>query len=181
MKFQVGDSIEVLDDAIKGTVLKVSGTSVLVATEDGFEMSFLETELVKIKGDAMKVSNFDVAKAVKEKQQGIKQKKKSPKMEKVVPPMEVDLHIHKLTESTRGMTNFDMLNLQMDTAKHKLEFAIEKRIQKIVFIHGVGQGVLKTELEYLFGRYDNVTFYDADYKTYGLGATEVYIYQNANN
>jgi hypothetical protein len=48
-----------------------------------------------------------------------------------------------------------------------------------VFIHGVGEGVLKLELEYLFGRYNNVKFYDADYKKYGLGATEVYIYQNA--
>ena len=47
-----------------------------------------------------------------------------------------------------------------------------------VFIHGVGEGVLKLELEYLFSRYDNVKFYDADYQKYGLGATEVYIYQN---
>ena len=34
------------------------------------------------------------------------------------------------------------------------------------------------ELEYLFGRYDNIKYYDADYKKYGLGATEVYIFQN---
>jgi hypothetical protein len=47
-----------------------------------------------------------------------------------------------------------------------------------VFIHGIGEGVLKLELDYLFGRYNYVKFYDADYKQYGLGATEVYIYQN---
>ena len=92
--------------------------------------------------------------------------------------MEVDLHINQLVKSSRGMSNHEMLNLQLDTARHKLEFAIRKRIQKVVFIHGVGEGVLKMELEYLLGRYANVKFYDADYQKYGLGATEVYILQN---
>ena len=38
--------------------------------------------------------------------------------------------------------------------------------------------VIKEELGYLFRKYDNVKFYDADYQKYGLGATEVYIFQN---
>jgi dsDNA-specific endonuclease/ATPase MutS2 len=48
----------------------------------------------------------------------------------------------------------------------------------MVFIHGVGEGVLRQELETLLGRYSNVQFYDADYKSYGIGATEVRIFQN---
>lgn len=92
--------------------------------------------------------------------------------------MEVDLHIHQLTNLSKRMTNHEMLTLQVDTARHKLEFAIRNRIQRIVFIHGVGEGVLRSELEFLFGRYSNVTYYDAEYATYGAGATEVYIYQN---
>ena len=48
-----------------------------------------------------------------------------------------------------------------------------------MFIHGVGEGVLRTELEFLLGRYPNVAFYDAEYAKYGVGATEVYIYQKA--
>lgn len=71
-----------------------------------------------------------------------------------------------------------MLTIQLDTAKRQLEFAISKRIQKVVFIHGVGAGVLRTELEYLFRQYDNVKYYDADFQKYGRGATEIYIYQN---
>ena len=60
-----------------------------------------------------------------------------------------------------------------------IEFAIKKRIPKIVFIHGVGEGVLKSELHFLFNNYP-VKYYDASYQKYGLGATEVYIYQNSN-
>ncbi|HET8809171.1 MAG TPA: Smr/MutS family protein, partial [Flavobacteriaceae bacterium] len=99
--------------------------------------------------------------------------------ERNLPAMEVDLHIHQLVNSTKNLTNFDMLNLQLDTAKRQLDFAIKKRIQKVVFIHGVGEGVLRAELESLFRRYDNLKFYDADYQKYGLGATEVYIFQNS--
>ena len=107
-------------------------------------------------------------------------KKKSGKVkpkERFEPIFEVDLHIHQLTKSTRGMTNHDMLTLQLDTAKRQLEMAIHKRFQKIVFIHGKGEGVLKLELDYLFSRY-NVKFYEANFQKYGSGATEVYIYQN---
>jgi dsDNA-specific endonuclease/ATPase MutS2 len=75
------------------------------------------------------------------------------------------------------MDNYDMLNLQLDTAKRKVEFAIQKRVSKIVFIHGVGEGVLKSELQSLLNKYP-VKHYDASYKKYGLGATEVYIFQN---
>src|SRR5690606_32671929 len=94
--------------------------------------------------------------------------------ERNAPPMEVDLHIEKLVNSYRGMSNYDILNLQMETAKRQIEFASRKRIQKLVFIHGVGEGVLKAELDSLLGRYDNLKFYDADYQKYGIEATEVY-------
>lgn len=79
------------------------------------------------------------------------------------------------------MSNFDIVNLQLDTAKRQLEFAIQKRIQKIVFIHGVGEGILKEELGYLFRKYEGIDWYDADYQKYGMGATEVYIRQSANS
>lgn len=178
--FKVGDKVETIDDSIRGQVTAVTASGLMVVTEDGFEMEMQPEELLRLPdNDVINVSNIDAYRAVKEKQQGQKQKRKSVKRERTEPPMEVDLHIHKLTENTRGLTNHDMLNIQVDTAKRQLEFAISKRIRKVVFIHGVGEGVLRTELEYLFGRYDNVSWYDADYSKYGLGATEVYIHQNA--
>jgi dsDNA-specific endonuclease/ATPase MutS2 len=60
-----------------------------------------------------------------------------------------------------------------------LDFAIAKRISKIVFIHGVGEGVLKSELDFMFGRYENIDFRDGNYQKYGLGATEIFIRQSA--
>ena len=125
-------------------------------------------------------SDHSLREILSEKEQNHKRKsvKVKPK-ERNQPTMEVDLHIHNLVENERHLTNYDMLTIQLDTAKRQLDFVISKRIQKIVFIHGVGEGVLKMELETLFGRYENVKFYAADFQKYGLGATEIYIYQNA--
>ena len=183
MDFKLGDYVLVLDEDLSGIIKHIDGNTISVETNDGFLIDFQKNELVKkdknqsIKTDLF--SNSSISAVVSEKE--IPKRKNQPKVrakDRYEPTMEVDLHINQLVRSSRNMSNHDMLTLQLDTAKHKLEFAISKRIQKIVFIHGVGEGVLKMELEYLFGRYANVKFYDANYQKYGLGATEVYIYQN---
>lgn len=177
-QFKIGDTVETIDDVIKGVVESVNGSTITIVSDDGFPLSFNAQELVLISDD-IRVSNYDVAKIKKEKE--IPKRRKAPAVktkERTAPKMEVDLHINQLVKNPKSMGKFDMLNLQLDTAKRQLNFAINKRIQKVVFIHGVGEGVLKEELGYLFRKYDNVKFYDADYQKYGLGATEVYIFQN---
>ena len=182
MKINIGDKVETIDDNIYGIVTKISGTTITIEDADGFEFRFETNELMLSANEntienAIYNSDLEAVKREKEtKKRPITPATKSK--ERHAPKFEVDLHIHHLTESTRGMSNYDMLNLQLDTARRQLEFAIRKRIPKIVFIHGVGEGVLRQELETLFGRYNNVKFYDADYKIYGLGATEVRVFQN---
>lgn len=183
MTFLVGDYVMVLDEDLTGVITNINSDTITIETQDGFLMTFKEAELVKTQTNAsLKKEMFDntsINQVISEKE--VTSRKKQPKIkvkERFKPTMEVDLHIHQLTNSTKGMTSHDMLNLQVDTARRQLEFAIRNRIQKVVFVHGVGEGVLKLELEYLFGKYNNVKFYDADYKKYGLGATEVYIFQN---
>jgi len=178
MKFKLGDVVEVLDEAIKAKVIGFSRNEVEVETEDGFQLRFPPKHLVKLSTD-IQVTNYQIAQIKKEKEIPKRKRDIVPKAkERNAPKMEVDLHINQLVKSTRGMGNFDILEIQLATAKRQLEFAIQKRIQKVVFIHGVGEGVLKTELHYLFKKYENIKYYDAEYRKYGLGATEVYILQN---
>ncbi|KAB8152913.1 DNA mismatch repair protein MutS [Kordia sp. TARA_039_SRF] len=182
MKFQVGDHVEAIDDVIKGIVQAIDGNTITIETDEGFPLTFEASELVKVTADeiASDLSNQRIYSALQEKEAAKKPKRILPKSkkERIEHVLEVDLHIHQLTNSSKGMSNYDMLTLQTDTAKRQLDFAIRKRIPKVVFIHGVGEGVLRQELEALFRRYDNVKYYDANYQKYGLGATEVYIYQN---
>ncbi len=177
MQFNINDKVEVIDEAVKGTIVSINGDTITILTEEGFEMEVRNNEITK-RGH-LTISHVEVSKVLREKGDFIKEKqfKKPAKNQGNLPP-EVDLHIQKLVDSTKGMTNYDMLTLQLDTAERTLAYAIKKRLRKLVFIHGVGAGVLKAELEALFDTYDGITYYDADYKKYGSGATEVYIHQN---
>lgn len=178
--FQIGDRVEVLDDTVTGVVIGITDSEITVESSEGFPLTFLANELVKINiNDELTPSNQDISRAKAEKDDQRKKKPQIPKKkERNAPKMEVDLHIGQLVKSSRGMSNHEILNVQLEAAKRQLEFAVRKRIQKVVFIHGLGEGVLKHELQTLFRRYGNIKYYDADYQKYGTGATEIYIYQN---
>ncbi|MCG9793469.1 Smr/MutS family protein [Flavobacterium algicola] len=182
--FNKGDKVSVLDDAIDGIVLAVKNTQVEIETTDGFVMTFSVNELIKINDsssldDSIKRINIGAVQKEKEipKPRSFVKERKNRNEQ---PAPEFDLHIEKLVKSSRGMSNYDILTIQAETAQRHIEFAIKNRIPKIVFIHGVGEGVLKSELDFLLGRYDNIDFQEANYQKYGQGATEVYIRQSKN-
>lgn len=181
-----GDYVQVLDENEEGVVISVNGDTVTIETKDGFNLTYKPNELLKIgKDDTVDIRSASTRSSVSEalqdkadpKKRSFTKEKRSRKDEFI---LEVDLHIEKLTNDYRRMEKHDMLNLQLDTARGQLEFAIRNRIPRIVFIHGVGEGVLKAELEFLFSRYVEVVAEDANYQKYGLGATQIYIKQNPN-
>ena len=178
---KTGDKVSAIDDTVTGVITRIEGKVITILTDDDFELQYSEKELIIVENlISEEMLNFDqISGIITEKEE--KKPKKAKKVrskERNIPPMEVDLHIHQLVNNHRRMSNYDMLTLQLDTAKRQLDFAISKRIQRIVFIHGMGEGVLRAELEFLFKRYDNIKFYDADFQKYGQGAVEVYIFQN---
>ena len=181
MILKIGDRVEVLDESISGVITFIVSDCITILTTEGFEMKYSEKELILANST---LSDYDmipmnISKIISEKTtKKVKNSKKIKPKDRKLPPMEVDLHIHQLVPKSKGLDNYEMLNIQLDTVKRQLEFAFSKKIQRIVFIHGVGEGVLRTELEYLFKRYDNIKFYDADFQKYGIGATEVYVFQN---
>jgi hypothetical protein len=182
--FNIGDQVSVLDEDVNGVVVSVKGEQVIIETTDGFVMTYFAKELLKTNnsGNLMdSIIRINVAAVTKEKE--IPKPRsfvKERKDKREIPAPEFDLHIEKLVPNKRGMSNYDILTLQVETAKRHIEFAIKNRIPKIVFIHGVGEGILKSELDFLLGRYDNIAFQDANYQKYGQGATEVFIKQNTN-
>lgn len=182
MRFDIGTRVAVIDDVLKGIVTAVKGEMIQVEDEEGMNYQFHQSELISIGKEQRELSKFsDINNPMLQAKSQPKVKKASPFLKyKNEVVFEVDLHIHQLVDHTRNMDNYDMLNLQISTAKRKLEYAISNRFSKVIFIHGVGEGVLKSELYSLFRKYP-VEFYDASYQKYGLGATEVYIFQNTKS
>lgn len=98
--------------------------------------------------------------------------RKNAKDESVV----VDLHANEVLETTVGMSNADILNYQFDVFRKTMEEYKDKKGQKIVFIHGKGDGVLRNaviqELKY---KHKKCQWQDASFQEYGYGATQVTI------
>ncbi len=90
----------------------------------------------------------------------------------------VDLHIGELVEDYSKMDSNQMLNFQLNYFVKCLESAIKNYLTKITFIHGVGEGVLKTKMMEILNEYDNVRTKDASLKNFGYGATEVLIWHS---
>jgi hypothetical protein len=180
--FSVGDKVSVLDDDINGVVISINNNEITFESTDGFLMTFFVNELIKINDTSVlskNIGSFNSSKIKIDKEEPKPRSfAKVKKIKNEIPPPEFDLHIEKLVKNYKGMSNYDILTLQTDTAKRHLEFAIRNRLPKIVFIHGVGEGVLKAELDFLLGRYDQIFYQEANYQKYGLGATEVFIKQN---
>lgn len=90
--------------------------------------------------------------------------------------IEVDLHIDELLDSTAGLSNTDMLEVQLKEFNRVMQKHLRDKGAKIVFIHGKGEGVLRNallkELKY---KYKNCDVQDASFREYGFGATQVTI------
>lgn len=181
--FNIGDKISVLDDNMDGIVLKIIGNTITIESTDGFELNFQSSELIKIGTSAdfkNSIATFNSTLIKKEKEIPKARSFVKEKKPKEIPAPEFDLHIEKLVKNFRGMSNYEILTLQAETAKRHLDFAIKNRIPKIVFIHGVGEGILKSELDFMLNRYENIDFKEGNYQKYGQGATEIFIRQNKN-
>lgn len=121
--------------------------------------------------DAKKLKQQMYNKA-KADEQPLKRIQKKEKDEIVV----IDLHAHELLETTNGMSSGDILEYQLKVFRDTLAEYSNRRGQKIVFIHGKGEGVLRraliNDLSYRYKRYQ---YQDASFQEYGYGATQVTI------
>ncbi len=124
------------------------------------------------------VSAVEIERAMKEKLREERPNKQpiQKKPMKQSDLLEIDLHIEELIDTTAGMDNAAILTVQLEEF-HKVMQAYGKNPgQKIVFIHGKGEGVLrKSILDELKRKYKNCVWQDASFREYGFGATMVIV------
>jgi hypothetical protein len=88
--------------------------------------------------------------------------------------LEVDLHINKLIDSVVGLSNREILTYQLDKFNEVMEENRYKKGQRVVFIHGLGNGTLKQKLIWeLDHKYKTSRHQEASFQKYGSGATMV--------
>lgn len=125
-------------------------------------------------GQDLSAEDINRLKNIKEFKTSVKASKSHKEQQKKL-EKEVDLHIEELVDNLSGLSNHEMLSIQLEKVEKELDIAMTQGIKKIIFIHGVGNGRLKMEIQNILKSIKGVSFQDASYKEYGFGATQVNI------
>ena len=87
----------------------------------------------------------------------------------------VDLHIEKLTDNWQGLSNFEILSIQLQNFEKFYNLAIAHRQPNLIVIHGVGTGKLRNEIhEILKLKREVKSFANQYHENFGFGATEIF-------
>lgn len=185
--FKVGDKVRFLNEVGEGLITEITDTNqIMVLTDLGMDLPFEEHELLKVNEDntvsyKRKETSHEVdepnskqpIKNLNKLQPYIKEFNYHKGSNKV---LEIDLHIEELTATPQLLKNHEKLEMQLQHFRECLEHAFILKINRLVFIHGVGEGILKNKIRtYLREKHTEIEVLDGNMQKYGFGATEIII------
>jgi hypothetical protein len=137
----------------------------------------LKDEFIVAQNVEQNLSEEDITrlKTIKEFKSSARRSKSHKEQQKKL-EKEVDLHIEELVDKVVGMSSHEMLSIQLERFEKELDAGMANGLKKIIFIHGVGNGRLKHEIQRILKGIKGVSYQDAPYKLYGFGATQVNIH-----
>lgn len=140
-----------------------------IIKEDETSFFNMEESLEKLSAHQMQMQS--------DKQRSDGTNKKTPVKQSPPSILEIDLHANEVLETTSGMSNSDILNYQLGVFRDIMSKYYGKNgSQKIVFIHGKGNGSLRQALtKELSQKYPRAKYQDASFQEYGFGATLVFV------
>lgn len=87
----------------------------------------------------------------------------------------VDLHIEKLTDNWKQLSNAEILNLQLKEFEKWYELALAHHQPQLIVIHGIGSGKLRDEIHDILRLKKEVkSFVNQYHPSFGYGATEIF-------
>ncbi len=187
--FNEGDQVSVIHNEVSGKVISVNGPKITIEDSDGFIRYYRSTELAK---KVINNYNIDTAEAIKYIEDKVEIESKSMTEQKTEVKKksvlsaddnmsnEIDLHIEVLMPEATYWLVSDILQKQMIACRSFVEKVVANHLKRIILIHGKGEGVLKNEIYSYLNRVEeqlhvSISYNDADFRTFGIGATEVNI------
>lgn len=176
---EIGDHVRFLDQNGEGTIIGRDGDKLIVQDSDGFDWPMLESQLVLI--DLMKSEEIQLicktANKVKTNDAKSTVVKTTKTGGKGIPIKEVDLHQEAICYGTSKMSPIEIHKLQKQTISSTLNQERLHHGTQIIFVHGKGEGILRSELISILKKNKNFCSYeDASFQKYGYkGAIKVII------
>ena len=88
--------------------------------------------------------------------------------------MTVDLHLSKEILNSPFYDPRNSLNIQMDIFEKEIDKALVMGLNEITVIHGIGEGVLKREIQKVSKQHPHILSTSNDYHPlYGMGSTKI--------
>lgn len=164
MTLKIGDRVSVINEPIEGIVVEIKKNEVVLETKDGFRLTYSKKELVVYKAELELDKLLDINDKTTRKTTHFPNQKKQKFQS------EVDLHYEGKSLSQ------PILEFQLNKFKTNLNLAIKANQTEITFIHGVGEGKLRKEIEKILKKH-KISFSDGPYAKYGTnGATVVLLH-----
>ena len=193
-----GDQVRFLNEVGGGEVLEVfSDGTATVEGDDGFDMNYKLQELMLVMSSEDEIEAYnnklpDLATILAQDLDVNRQKEiqkdfdikysnaSATNQKRRGEHMVIDLHIHELVDDQSGLRDRTKLDIQLNHFERMMRIAGEQRVRKVIFIHGIGQGVLRHQIRTrLEMYYPNCTVRDGNPREYGAGATEVLLGQSS--
>jgi hypothetical protein len=87
----------------------------------------------------------------------------------------IDLHIEKLSNDWKRLSNFEILTLQLSVFEKYYNLALAHHQPNLIVIHGIGTGKLREEIhEILKSKREVKSFVNQYHHNFGFGATEIF-------
>ncbi|SEH84709.1 Smr/MutS family protein [Epilithonimonas hominis] len=148
---KVGDLVSVIDENLKGKVLKIIAQQVKIEDEHGFTYNFSKDKLTIIDADLYENSPIirknEVTKVVSKKHNKA--------------PLKLDLHFNFLVKNPSDYDAFERLMIQREKLLESIDFCRKNHIKKLQIIHGIGDGVLQKMVYDVLEGLTNIE-YDSD-------------------
>ncbi|TDM00085.1 MAG: hypothetical protein C4K58_02250 [Flavobacteriaceae bacterium] len=167
-KFKVGDWVESIQEKWSAKVISINGLWLEVEDSDGFVYRVKEDDFILLNQNPGLYTDY-----LDPKFKTVEQKKKPAfKTKKKTVTFEIDLHFDAFNDFPSQTPSHQKLIKQIEYAKDII--AKTQGPAEIIFIHGIGQGILEKELVELFESL-GLEYWDASYSRYKMGAKQVKI------
>jgi len=188
--FEPGEKVKLLNESGTGIVKAVDEPAGKAVVEvDGFDFEYDLTELVAFDGEVtryLKKERFftnegdeDAVSYGQNRDDRTHQYLHAGELFNKVNTKgqpEIDLHIHEITSNHKQMTNGEIVTYQMGYLQEAVQAACVKSVRELIIIHGVGEGVLKSEVRNYLKSLSFARYEDAPLRIYGYGATYVRLF-----
>ncbi|WP_028121843.1 Smr/MutS family protein [Epilithonimonas tenax] len=160
---KIGDKVSVIDDDLKGTILKIIADQVKIEDEHGFTYDLPKSQLTIL--DSGLYENTPVIRKNESSKNVSKKHNKTP--------LKLDLHFQLLVKNPSDYDAFERLMIQKDKLLETIDFCRKNHIKNLEIIHGIGDGVLQKMVYDILEGLSNVEYDEHGFFYHESGKAEV--------